>query len=434
MAQADITPRERVWLSGFAARNRTADGTMPLQEGVPLQARVLAVRRGHVTLVFVALDLIGIDATLSGEVFAALQRAHGLRREHVRLCVSHTHSGPVVGRNLWPLAPEQAAERKKIERYAAFLVTSIVSVVGNAITPQNFRTAHGYFSKTRCDMAVNRRQIRESDFDGVHRGMTDTEVPVLWFVDSANHAQIIAGAFGYAAHATVLTREYQYSGDYPGATSSALERLHPSSVWLYLAGCGGDQNVYPRGTVSRLRQHRKVLVDAVERLVSGKSGHVRGLPLDDMSSDALAARHKTIRLPFRTRRTVRFLRGMLRSSEPTEANAAKLLLASGLEADGKGTRATYDYPISAWHLGGQVLVFLGGEPTVEYAFRLRDELNVSWVIGYTDDVMGYVGSASVIREGKREGSDRAAYYYGLPSAWAEDVEKVVIDGIRNLVL
>ena len=85
-------------------------------------------------------------------------------------------------------------------------------------------------------------------------------------------------------------------------------------------------------------------------------------------------------------------------------------------------------------LGDQVtFVHLGGEVVVDYAVRLKMELGGQrvWVAGYTNDVMAYIPSRRVLREGGYEGGG-AMVYYGLPSPWDADVERRIVDAVHAL--
>ena len=95
---------------------------------------------------------------------------------------------------------------------------------------------------------------------------------------------------------------------------------------------------------------------------------------------------------------------------------------------------TYPYGIGVWRLGDRIdWVFLGGEVVVDYALRLKAELDDrrTWVAGYSNDVMAYIPSVRVLEEGGYEGKT-AMLYYGLPSAWAPEVEKAIVDAVHSL--
>ncbi len=66
--------------------------------------------------------------------------------------------------------------------------------------------------------------------------------------------------------------------------------------------------------------------------------------------------------------------------------------------------------------------------------RIKRNLGSSqtWVSGYCNDVMAYIPSLRVLKEGGYEGAG-AMVYYGLPSAWSEAVEEAIIRTVDRLV-
>lgn len=425
VSRIDITPVDRVWLSGFASRNRTADSATPLDPSLPLYARVFSVRprtfadAGGAPLVIVALDVIGFGRNFSDRVRAAAARMHGFPRENLRIVASHTHSGPVVGRNLAPLVPDDPAEWAKIEKYADFLLQRLVAAIGAALRERSLVLAAGRFARGKADLAVNRRQVKEDEFDGWQRGDTDDEVPVMWFLKESG--DVVVGLYGYAAHATVLTYAFRYSGDYPSHTSDVLERRYPGSRWLFLPGCGGDQNIYPRGGIDEARDSGLSLANAVTSAM--------GSSITRLQQATLKVQSSTVLLPFEKRRDRKELRRLQRSARLLDRRAASELLQN--VPSGGQTRESYDFPIASVTVGDTRVAFLGGEPTVGFCKTMRNQSS-DWVVGYCDDVMGYLATDEARKEGGREGGERAALYYGLPAAWKLGSDQTIFDAMKDL--
>ena len=80
------------------------------------------------------------------------------------------------------------------------------------------------------------------------------------------------------------------------------------------------------------------------------------------------------------------------------------------------------------------LLALGGEVTVEYALRVKREYRGEPVItaGYSNDVMSYIPSARILREGGYEPVDSMPYY-GLSGPYAGDVEDRVVAAIHQVM-
>jgi hypothetical protein len=104
------------------------------------------------------------------------------------------------------------------------------------------------------------------------------------------------------------------------------------------------------------------------------------------------------------------------------------------QLEDKGSlRQTYPYPVQAWQLGDNVTwIALGGEVVVDYALRLKKELGPVWVAGYANDVMAYIPSLKVLKEGGYEGGG-AMVYYGLPAVWSPAVEETIVEAVREQV-
>src|SRR5439155_10395301 len=94
------------------------------------------------------------------------------------------------------------------------------------------------------------------------------------------------------------------------------------------------------------------------------------------------------------------------------------------------------YPVQAWRLGDEVVwVALGGEVVVDYARRLKKELageRAVWVTAYANDVMAYIPSERVLKEGGYEG-ESSMIYYGQPTKWGPSIEAKIVTKAGELV-
>ena len=88
-------------------------------------------------------------------------------------------------------------------------------------------------------------------------------------------------------------------------------------------------------------------------------------------------------------------------------------------------------------LGDQLtMVALSGEVVVDYAIRLQKELGgegrTLWVAAYANDVIGYIPSVRVLKEGGYEAVE-SFYGKGWPAPFAEDVESIVVKAAHEVV-
>jgi hypothetical protein len=414
-----ITPPELMWMAGYASRTKPAEGKVH-----ELYAKALALEDAAGSkLVLVTTDLIGLPRSLAEKVAAEVQQKTGLARERLMLSSSHTHCGPVLRDNLidmYALSPDEA---KKVEAYSDKLRGWLVEIVVAALADlKPARLAHG---KGTARFAVNRREpTPKGIINGRNpEGPVDHDVPVLK-VESPE-GKLRAVVFGYACHNTTL-QFYQWCGDYAGFAQAYLEEKYPGTTALYWIGTGGDANPLPRGTVELCRKYGKELGEAVEGVLNGTATPIKG---------PFAARLAFISLPLDELPAKEKLQAdSLSKNHALKTRAARLL--KTLEANGKLDDHYPHYPVQVWALGKEVLwISLGGEVVVDYNLRLKKELAggpAIWITGYANDVMAYIPSARVLKEGGYE-ADSSMIYYGFPTRWAPAIEDKIVTKVHELV-
>ena len=417
VGKIEITPTEPVWMSGYAARTRPSNGVL-----VPLWAKALAVESSaRRRMVIVTIDVVGIPGAVTEEVAMRARKQYGLERAQLVLNASHTHAGPMVWpnlRNLVALAPE---EQRRVENYTRQFADALVKVIGAALT--DLAPATISYGEGSVNFARNRRLRTDSGIKNAPNpdGPVDHGVPVLRIVDASGKVRAIL--FAYACHNTTLGADiYSFSGDYAGYAALALEAGHSGATALFLQLCGADQNPYPRGTVELTRQHGEELAAEVGRVISGPMAPVEG-PIRS------AFRLTQLKLVPRTRED---LTEELNSPVPANARRAELMLQA--LKDGKRIDEV-EYPIAAVRFGRALtLIALGGEVTVDYSLRVRREYPGEPVVaaGYSNDVMCYIPSARVLREGGYEARESMAYY-GLAGPFAAGVEDRIFAVIRRVM-
>ncbi len=421
-AKTVITPEKHMWMAGYGGRKTPSDGKLT---DLWAKALVLEDNSGNRGVV-ITLDLVGIDRGTAGHVTDRLKAEHQLDRESIMICTSHTHSGPVVGRNLGPLhyMNVDAEQQKLIEEYANVLVEKIVATVSKAIT--ELAPARVQWGSGKSTFAVNRREnkpyaeVPEKRKRGELLGPVDHDVPVLSVRDG--EGKIRAVLFGYACHATVLGLQ-QWCGDYPGYAQIELEKAHPDCIALFWAGCGGDQNPLPRRTVEYAQEYGAELAESVNEVLTA--------PMAELPA-SLELKYREIDLALAGLPGKETLTANVASTNRFEAARSRFLLRQ-MEAKG-AIDGNYPYPISGWKIGGEIdFIALGGEVVVDYALRLKKERHEikTWVAGYSNDVMAYIPSLRVLKEGGYEGGS-SNVYYGLPGLWSEAVEESIVKAVHEL--
>jgi len=414
-----ITPEGLQWLAGYGSK-RPASGK---RHDLWVKALALQDRSGR-RAVLVTTDLVGLSRGMYDSLSEQCRRRFGLKRDQVMLTYSHNHCAPVTTDCLPDYYPLEEADWRQVERYSQVLEGEILAAIQEAL--DGMRPAVLAASEGRAGFAVNRRNNREAEVPTLLergealQGPVDHSVPVLTV--RAPDGALRAVAFGYACHPTTLS-DTQWCGDYPGYAMLELEKAHPGAAALFWTGCGGDQNPLPRRSVELCERYGRMLAAGVEQ---GLQAWTRALEPE------LHTAFRFVRLDFDRRPTREELERDAGSDNSVRARWARRMLR--LMAEGHRFPEHCEYGVQAWRLGrDQLWIALGGEAVVDYSLRFkRDYGPTTWVAGYAHDMVGYVPSRRVWKEGGYEAE--FIYEYGwLAYRWTEDTEDRIAGTVQALV-
>ncbi|MCY7358419.1 MAG: neutral/alkaline non-lysosomal ceramidase N-terminal domain-containing protein [Rudanella sp.] len=414
VAQTVITPKEPLWLGGYASRTHVSDGKLH-----DLWAKALALEDATgKRAVLVTTDLLGFPKALSDMIRQQVETTVGLGRDQIILNSSHTHSGPVLENALVDVYPMNNREQAQVRQYSQQLVGQIVSLVQQAI--RQLEPAEVFAGNGVTRFQVNRRSNKEATLPEqiALNGPNNFDVPVLKVLDKKGRLKALA--FGYACHPTVLDL-YQWSGDYAGFAQLELEKTYPAATVLFFQGAAGDLNPLPRRTIPLAMQYGRELGAAVQRVVEETMRPLK---------PTLKTAYTEIDLPFSAPPTDAELNALTASKEAYQQRWAIRTMVA--RQQNQPVPSSYPYPVQLWQMGDQWLVSLGGEIVVEYALDLKKRLGSNaFVIGYSNDVMGYIPSETVLREGGYEG-DTSQMVYGLPGRWAPGLQAKILTAVETL--
>ena len=388
VATVKVTPQKMLFMAGYAARKKPAEGKVQ-----DLFAKALALQdeQGN-KIVFVTLDLIGVPQALRHAVAERAEKEFKLPQANLVMNASHTHSGPSL--RTTPLTEEDKKNPKAQDSwdYTQKLQDEIVGVVGKAIA--GVQPARLTWNKARCGFAMNRRRDYTLPPDDPNankapnpKGPVDHEVPALRV--EAPDGTLRATLFGYACHNTSLGF-YNYCGDYAGFAQEYLQEHRPGFTALFLMGCGADQNPYPRRS------------DVVPGITDLELAMQHGRSLSNAVEMALVVNPRPIAGPIRA------------AYEEIILDYAK----PDLEP--------HSYPVQVIKLGKDLtFIALGSEVVVDYSLRFKREFAEDagvWVAGYSNDYTGYVPSLRVLKEGG----------YEAAAGWADSVEDRIANKVHEL--
>jgi neutral ceramidase len=414
LAEVKITPDRPVPMAGYASRNKLSEA---VEADLYARAMVLEDRDGHRAAI-VTTDLIGFPAAVADPVREHIEQRTGLRREHVLVNSSHTHSGPQVTLK----EPKEAAagEGPRAVEYTRGLQDKVVELVAKAA--ERLEPARLSWGSGVANFVMNRREFTPNGVIlGVNpRGLADRTVPVLR-VDGAD-GKPRAILFGAGTHNTTLGGDnYRICGDYAGFAQEYVREKVPGALPMFMLGCAGDSNPYPRGTMDLARRHGRELADEVVRVLGGKLKPVGG---------PLRIAFERVDLPLQTSLSREEVKKLAEDKRNPKSYAAGQLLT--LLETGAKVPDHYTCPLTVWQFGSDLtLVGLSGEVVVDYVARLEKALgpNRLWVAGYCNDVFGYLPSARVIAEG---GYETRGLYSGGPGFFDPRAEEVLVRAVREL--
>lgn len=416
VATVDVTPHEPIFMKGYGSRTNSSEG---VRQNLYVKALALRDETGA-TSVLVTSDLHSYTRHMSDTIADAVRTKYGIARDRLILNGSHTHSGPALTAESWLRPAENISPEQEvvIRRYTARVLDQIIDVIGRAV--QAVSPAQVSFSQGSAGFGVNRRRVGA----GMRHlpEVVDQDVPVLNVRNLEGAPRAIV--FGYACHATSAPADYQIGADWPGYAQAAIEAANPGAIAMFLNGCGADCDPMPRSMEELPKRHGETMAIAVGQVLRRQMRPVAG-PLTTAFDYA--------DIPFQTPPTREALEERLKTDTGMRARHTRLMLGI-LEREGK-IYDHYPYPVQVWQFGTALtLIAIGGEPVVDYALRFKAEYGWedTWVAGYSNDVMGYIPSLRVLKEGGYEAGS-AMINYGRPGPLAPEVEEVIAKKVNELV-
>jgi putative membrane-bound dehydrogenase-like protein len=410
VAKVDITPDYPVRLSGFGFRRAESEGVTRR-----IWAKALAVDAAdNQPLLLIAVDNLGIPQAMVRELAGRLAKRSGLKANQLTVTATHTHTAPML-RGVAPTLfgqPIPKAHQERIDRYTAELTDRLEKVAVDALADR--KPAKLSWGVGKVSFAINRR---------TNGGPVSHDLPVMVVRDLNGKVRAVYAS--YACHCVTLS-DNKIGGDWAGFAEARIELDNPGAVAILTIGCGADAN--PRSGVTganaaAANEQGAELAAEVRRLLKGYLAPLYG---------KLSAKTVGLELPL--------------ADHPTRAQweeKAKRKDAIGYHARvnlerldrGEKLPTKVDYSAQAWLWGnGLAMVFLPGEVVVDYALRLKKELDPMrlWVTAYANDAPCYIPSERVLKEGGYEGGE-AMVYYDVPAPFRPGLEQKIVDAVHQAV-
>lgn len=402
-------------MSGYASRTKPFTS---IENDLWAKVLILEDEQGK-RVAIITTDLVGIKTTVSSAIYTGITERTGIQRPDILLTWSHTHSGPRL-----TLEDKASSEGGQTNTQNSLAYTRklqgqlvhLVELATRSLQPVDISWGSGFAS-----FVMNRRQRTESGIrlNPNPSGHVDRSLPCLKV--STSDGKLLATLFQVACHNTTLgSKNYLLCGEYAGYAQQQVEAMYPGTQAMFMSGCGGNANPYPRGTMENVRQHGQEVATEVHRLLESELTPVTG---------ALTTVLDNARLTLQPQKPVSELEDILADGPSWLKHCAGIML-DALKR-GEILPTYYDAPVSVWQFGEDLtLVGMSGEVVSGYVLATQMSIGHRklWIGAYCHDYFGYLPTAQILRDG---GYETRGLFNGM--GWfAEEAEEEMIQTVTRL--
>ena len=375
---ADITAPIGTELAGFHKPPGKERRSVSVRQ--PASARALAFANTATNpFVIVSLDICAVSQEFCQEVKQQIAASSDIPAANIRIGATHTHSMPTLryfrqwGRlpedygKLVAMRIEEAVERARKDMAPAKLFLGKERVVGASHnrTSKEFKTDE-FFTKESND----------------EERWLDTTLHALHFVREGTGRNLLW--YQFSAHPVCYADETS-GPDFPGLVASKMktqEGLSPS----FLQGHCGDVNSGTNG-----RGDAEVVSDAVVKALRQAIKSARPVEVNEIRQTA-AMFQAPLDIELHKRQLAEYRADPAQCTKGPWVDAEFAREWHEVISKWDVARSSYATPISALRLGDVALVFHPGELYSVYGLTLRRDspFRDTLVIGYVDDLIGYV--------------------------------------------
>ena len=413
LSAGKITPEEPMPMAGYAHRTELSEGV-----NRDLMLKAIAFEDGEgVRAVLINAEMLGFGEDEAGEICRRIGAETGLGREAILLNPSHTHSGPVCIKQYGGVG---SGTPDMIGRYVDRVIDVAVVTAVDALS--DMHPAQLSWGQGVVNFVMNRREFTDRGVRlGVNpRGLVDRSVPVLRV--AGEDGKLMAVLFGAAGHnVTNDSRWMQIDGDYSGYAQRYLE-AETGAQAMFVLGCAGDANTYPKGSNEWAKQHGETLGQEVCRVLEDDLAPVQG---------RLRLAFERVDLPLQQFESREAVEEMAKSAERFQ----QFFVDGALEVFNRGETlpTTFNAPFAMWQFGEDLtLVGLCGEILVDYVLLTEQTIGPLqlWVAGYCNSLFGYLPSPHVLEEG---GYETRGLYLGV-GLFTPEAYGIVGETIKRLAI
>lgn len=215
-----ITPKVGTYLFGYEPREakRVNDD---------LRATAVVFEQDGVKSLLINVEVLYFETETANAVKALIEKEVGIKHSNIILAATHTHSGPCLSGN-----------KKDCEYLETVFTPGCLNATKKAVaTLQNAIMGIG---TSRCDIAVNRREILENGSVALGQNPWGPYNPIMTCVAFKNEAdEPILNMICYGMHSTASACNYEITRDWSGIMLDRLE-FETGATSIFLCGAEGD--------------------------------------------------------------------------------------------------------------------------------------------------------------------------------------------------
>lgn len=392
--------------------------------------------------------IIAVDVCLMGQKYyedckKAIKEATGVCEEAIFINCSHTHTGPLLGKDF-------ASEKSSSAAYDEFFVTSIRDAAVYAIADLEDATVETASSVARNISFIRRYRMKDGGVQtnpGVnnqnidHALGTPNETVKLVKIKRQNADDIVIINFG--THPDSVGGEY-ISADYMGYSCDIIENAVPGTKCMFLLGCQGDVNHVNVSPTKGEAVISKIDFDGVPRsnahaehmgrIIAGAVLSVYSIT-EEVKTDKITYASSMVELPSHQENDrldeARNIHNLYTEGRTSELPFKEMELTTAVA---EATRiiklengpGSFPFFLSAVKIGDLVFAGIGGEPFTEIGNRICADspFKNTVLCCLTNSSGGYIPTRSAYEEGG---------YEAKSSSLKPGSDDIIVDGMTKLL-
>ena len=408
-----------------------------------LYARAVAFDDGNKKSVIIAVDLCLLGQVYFDRMKEEIQKATGMDKEAIFINCSHTHTGPLVGKDF-------ASDDRSSETYDNFLINSVRDAAVyalNDLKESKFGMAEG---QAKNISFVRRYRMKDGSVatnPGVNNPNIDhalaepNETVKLIKITREGGEDIFVINFG--THPDSVGGEY-ISADYMGFVCDILEKAVPNTKCIFLLGAQGDVNhvnVHPTkgesaistidfDSVPRSIKH----AEHMGRIIAGAVLSICSIT-DEITCDKISYAFSRVDLPTHQENDkipeMRKIYDLYTSGRASELPYKEMELTTKVAEASRIIKLengplSLPFYLSAIKIGDLVFAGIGGEPFTEIGIRICEgsPFKATVLCCLTNTSGGYIPTTKSYSEGG---------YEACSSALKPGGDDIVVNGMLDLL-